>query len=220
MGQSAFSSDLSATSFDTSLADVDEGWIEYCSDMAYAWEDDVISGTTDASLVYTFDVEEDLHISGTPTVTVKASADQPTGILSAMLVDLAPEGGMEAVMLEQYSEAVATQTVTAGGVWQGGGLAAKDLEQFALTQTDRKIITRGWMDIQNRTSIYNVDVVEPGQVYTFQLELQPMDYTVEAGHKLALVLYSVDPEVTYWPETVTSFTVDNTGTFVTIPVQQ
>ena len=217
-GQTAFSSDLSATSFDTSLADVDEGWIEYCSDMAYAWENDVIFGTTDASVVRTFDVEEDLHINGTPVVTVRASADQPTGILSAMLVDLAPEGGMEAVMLERYSEGVATRTVTEGGVWQGGGLAAKDLEQFALTSTDHKIITRGWMDIQNRTSIYNVDVVEPGQAYTFRLELQPMDYTVEAGHRLALVLYSVDPEVTYWPETVTSFTVDCSGTSVTIPV--
>lgn len=219
-GQDAFTSDLSVTSFDTSLADVDEGWIEYCSDMAYAWEDDVISGTTGASAVYTFDVDQDLHISGTPTVTVKASADQPTGILSAMLVDLAPDGGMKAVMLEQYGEGVATETVEPGAVWQGGGLAAKDLEQFALTQTDSKIITRGWMDIQNRTSIYNVDVVEPGQFYTFQLELQPMDYTVEAGHQLALVLYSVDPEVTYWPDTVTSFTVDNTGTYVTIPVQK
>ena len=47
-----------------------------------------------------------------------------------------------------------------------------------------------------------------------------MDYTVKAGHKLALVLYSVDPEVTYWPEAVTNFTVDNTGTYVTIPVRQ
>ena len=89
-----------------------------------------------------------------PTVTVKASADQPTGILSAMLVDLAPDGGMQAVMLEQYGEGVATETVEPGAVWQGGGLAAKDLEQFALTQTDSKIITRGWMDIQNRTSFY------------------------------------------------------------------
>ena len=137
-----------------------------------------------------------------------------------MLVDLAPDGGMKAVMLEQYGEGVATETVEPGAVWQGGGLAAKDLEQFALPQTDSKIITRGWMDIQNRTSIYNVDVVEPGEFYTFQLELQPMDYTVEAGHQLALVLYSVDPEVTYWPDTVTNFTVDNTGTYVTIPVQK
>ena len=219
-GQGSFTSDLSVTSFDTSLADVDEGWIEYCSDMAYAWENDVISGSTDASAVYTFDAEEDLHISGTPVVIVRASADQPTGILSAMLVDLAPDGGMDAVMLEQYGEGVATETVEAGAVWQGGGLAARDLEQFALTRTDHKIITRGWMDIQNRTSVYNVDVVEPGQFYTFQLELQPMDYTVEAGHQLALVLYSTDPEVTYWPGAVTNFTVDNSGTFVTIPVQR
>ena len=135
------------------------------------------------------------------------------------LVDLAPEGGMEAVMLEQYGEGVATETVEANGLWYGGGLAAKDLTQFSMTSTDNKIVTRGWMDIQNRTSIYRVDMVEPGMFYAFTLELQPMDYTVKAGHKLALVLYSVDPEVTYWPEAVTNFTVDNTGTYVTIPVR-
>ena len=44
------------------------------------------------------------------------------------------------------------------------------------------------------------------------------DYTVQAGHKLVLVLYSTDAEVTYWPETVTNFTVDNTKTSVTLPV--
>lgn len=122
-------------------------------------------------------------------------------------------------MLEQYGEGVATETVEANGLWYGGGLAAKDLTQFSMTSTDNKIVTRGWMDIQNRTSIYRVDMVEPGMFYAFTLELQPMDYTVKAGHKLALVLYSVDPEVTYWPEAVTNFTVDNTGTYVTIPVR-
>lgn len=216
-GRKTFTSDLSVTRFDTSLADTGDGWIEYCTDMAYAWEDDVISGSTGASAVYTFDLAEDLHINGTPTVTVQASADRATGILSAMLVDVAPEGGMKAVMLEQYGEAVTADTLQPGAVWQGGGLAAKDLQQFALTQTDHKIITRGWMDIQNRTSIYNVDTVTPGEFYTFTLELQPMDYTVEAGHQLALVLYSTDPEVTYWPADVTNFTVDGSGTSVTIP---
>ena len=217
-GENTFTSDLSVTHFDTSLADVDEGWIEYCTDMAYQWEADVISGELGASAVYLFDVEDDLHISGTPTVTVRASTDQPTGILSAMLVDIAPDGGMEAAMLEPYGEGVPTEVVEVGALWQGGGLAAKDLQQFTMTQTEQKIITRGWMDIQNRTSIYNVDVVEPGTFYDFTLELQPMDYTVAAGHQLALVLYSVDPEVTYWPETVTNFRVDNTGTSVTLPI--
>ena len=133
-----------------------------------------------------------------------------------MLVDIAPDG-MEAVVLEQYGEGVATEVVKAGGLEYGAGLANLDLLQFAKTKVDNKIITRGWMDIQNRTSIYNVDKVEPGEYYDYTIELQPMDYTVEAGHKLALVLYSVDPEVTYWPEKVTNFTVDNSGTYVEIP---
>ena len=80
-------------------------------------------------------------------------------------------------------------------------------------------ITRGWMDICNRTSAAKTEAVTPGQYYTYTLELQPMDYTVKAGHKLALVLYSTDVEVTYWPAAVTNFTVDNSGTSVTIPTR-
>lgn len=218
-GERTFTSDLSVTSFDTTLADTeDNGWMEYCTDMVYAWEQEMLSGETGASAVYRFDMEEDAHISGTATVTVKAAADRPTGILSAMLVDFAPEGGMDAVMLEQYGEGVPVETAAEGGLWMGGGLPAQDLLQFSTTHTDAKIVTRGWMDIQNRSSIYNVDVVEPGESYTFTLELQPIDYVVKAGHQLGLVLYSVDPEVTYWPADVTNFTVDNAGTSVKIPV--
>lgn len=218
-GESKFSSDLSLTSFDTTKADVDEGWIEYCTDMAYAWEADMLRGDTGASAVYRLDVKEDTHISGTVRVAVTAAADRPTGILSAMLVDIAPQGGMEAVVLESYGESVPTKTLAEEGIWYGGGLAEKELLQFATTHVDNKVITRGWMDIQNRTSIYNVDTVKPGEYYTFTLELQPMDYVVKAGHQLGLVLYSADPLVTYWPKDVTTFTVDNAATVVTIPVQ-
>ena len=76
--------------------------------MVYAWEQEIIQGSTKASAVYTFDIAEALHISGTPTVTVKAAADESTGILSAMLVDIAPEG-MNAVVLGAYSEGVETE---------------------------------------------------------------------------------------------------------------
>lgn len=217
-GTSTFTSDLSKAGFDTSNADVDEGWIEYCSDMSYNWEKNVISGTTEASAVYTFDVTEDMHILGTPSVTVKASADSSNGILSAMIVDIA-EYGMEAQMLTPYTEAVDTVTINEKSIWQGGGLAALDSLGFVKTNVTEKIITRGWMDICNRTSIEKMDKVTPGQYYTYKINLQPMDYTVKAGHKLALVIYSVDPEVTYWPEAVTNFTVDNSGTSVAIPVK-
>ena len=217
-GQSSFSSDLSLTSFDTSLADVDDGWIEYCTDMAYAWEDEMLAGDTGASAVYRFDVDQDVHLRGTATVSVKASADRATGILSAMLVDFAPDGGMEAVLLEAYGEGVTTHTVSEGGLWYGGGLPYKDLTQYDTVSTGAKVVTRGWMDIQNRTSIYNVDTVTPGEAYTFTLELQPMDYVVKAGHQLGLVLYSTDPVVTYWPKEITTFTVDNAATVLNIPV--
>ena len=135
-----------------------------------------------------------------------------------MLVDVAPEG-MEAVVLEPYTEAVPTAVVAEGALEYGSSLENKDILQFSTTDVNWKIITRGWMDIQNRSSIYNVDVVEPGTYYDFTLELQPTDYIVAAGHKLAVVLYSVDPEVTYWPEEITNYTAACSASSLSFPTR-
>ncbi|MCR4722928.1 MAG: hypothetical protein K5629_04055 [Eubacteriales bacterium] len=215
-GTKTFVSDPSKAGYNVSFKDKMEGPM-YLGDEVYEWEEAIKSGSTEASVVYTFDVNEDMHISGSPVVTVKASSDTPTGILSGMLVDIAPDG-MEAVLREKHTEQIPVHVVTLAGLVQGGALPDKDTTQFTKTRTKDKIVTRGWMDIQNRTSIYNTDVVKPGEFYEFQLKMQPEDYTVAAGHKLALVLYSVDVEITLRPALTTTFTVDGAGTSVTIPV--
>lgn len=212
-GTSEFTSDL------TDVFDISIEWNEYASDNLYYWQNSVageIGNDAIRAQFVTAPLEEDMKISGTVMVNIEAKVDHPTGILSAMLVDYGP--GMNAIDLEKYTERVPTEIVKEAGLYQGGGLEPLDLIQFKMTPMDHKIITRGWMDIQNRNSIYNVDTITPGQYYNFVLDLQPMNYTVKAGHKLALIIYSIDVPFTYWPAQVTNFTINHSGTSVNIPV--
>jgi hypothetical protein len=55
------------------------------------------------------------------------------------------------------------------------------------------VISRGWVDPQNRTSLYVDDPVTPGEFYQISWTLDPKDYTITAGSRLALVVLSTDP---------------------------
>lgn len=153
---------------------------------------------------------KDITISGTIDLTLKAALDKPTGIISAMLVDYGTE----------YRSTIETEVVTPNGIIYGGNAGQDDIVNFVIesTPSDYKIISRGWMDAQNHLGIHKADPLTPGTYYTFNLNMEPMHYTVKAGHKLGLILYSTDAEYTMRPLTVTNFTVDPTGTFIEVPV--
>lgn len=155
-------------------------------------------------------VTKDTQISGTINASIKAALDKQTGILSAMLVDY----GLE------YRPTIATEVVVPEGIIYGGNAGSDDIVTFVMEneKSDYKIISRGWMDVQNRIANYRVDSIVPGEEYVFNLDMQPMNYTVKAGHRIGLIIYSTDAEYTMRPLSVTNFTVDTDETFVEIPV--
>lgn len=153
---------------------------------------------------------EDLRISGTTKVSITASLNQPTGILSAMLVDYGTE----------YRSTIDTEVVVPNGIIYGGNAGSDDIVDFIIedTPSDYKVITRGWMDAQNRIANYRVDPITPGTEYTFTFEMEPMDYTLKAGHQLGLIIYSTDAQYTMRPLTITNFDVNTSKTNVEIPI--
>jgi hypothetical protein len=104
----------------------------------------------------------------------------------------------------------------------GGGLENFDLVEYAQTKATYKIIAKGWMDLYNPTAGYDsasaarADRVEleAGKYYDYTLYLQPNLYTVQAGHRLALVIFTDTRSAS---ETYT-ITIDNTATYADIPV--
>ena len=80
------------------------------------------------------------------------------------------------------------------------------------------LITRGWADPQNETSLRESTPLTPGEFRTLTFELQPDDQIIPAGQRIGLMIFSSDPEFTLWPEPGTELQVDLAGTSITLPV--
>jgi X-Pro dipeptidyl-peptidase len=91
------------------------------------------------------------------------------------------------------------------------------LIQYAANGT-ATIITRGWANPQNRTSLTEKVAVVPGTFYKMQFELQPHDYVFPAGSRIGLMLLSSDNLFTLQPPPGAVLTLDTVFSGLTLPV--
>ncbi|MBB6450144.1 X-Pro dipeptidyl-peptidase [Geomicrobium halophilum] len=117
---------------------------------------------------------EEVRLSGTPEVKIKASIDRPAANLTALLVD--------------YSG------------------------------SSPEIVSRGWMDPQNRHSVEQSESIVPGQDYTFEWDMQPKDHVFQPGHQIGIVIMASDHEYTIRPPAGTEITVAPGNSEVTLPI--
>ena len=80
------------------------------------------------------------------------------------------------------------------------------------------LITRGWADPQNHSSITKSEPLVPNQFYDVSFSLQPDDQIIAAGEKIGLMIFCSDPEFTLQPEAGTELTVDLNGTLLELPI--
>lgn len=80
------------------------------------------------------------------------------------------------------------------------------------------IITRGWADPQNHSSITKSEPLEPGKFYNVSFELNPDDQIIKKGQKIGLMIFSSDKEFTLHPEPGTELTIDLENTTLNLPV--
>ena len=179
---------------------------------AQNWQDKFTAGSTGGSVMYTQTVEKDTTIKGTVAVNFSALAkntdDNGTPIeerdalmVSAMLVDIAPEGETFPAFNTSGSYVPKT-TLAEGGAWMGGGLPNYDLKELNASDVTYKIISRGWMNLCNPDAGFDsrtadTRVALDGKTYhDYTIYLQSTVYEVEAGHTLALVIYAHEPGMT------------------------
>ena len=124
-------------------------------------------------------LKDDLHLSGRPEITIRASSNKPAVNLSVWLVSLPWREGRRP---------------------RGG------------------VITRGWADLQNHTSLTESEPLEPGQFYEMTFELEPDDQIIPKGQQIGLMIFSSDRDFTLHPRPGTLLTVDVDQTTLTLPV--
>ncbi len=151
--------------------------------------------------------------------------DRDALMVSAMLVDIAPEGTTFPAFNTQGS--YVPKNITEGGVWMGGGLANYDYAELQTTDVTYKIIARGWMDLCNPNAGYdsasatvdNKISLKAGENHDYTLYLQPNLYTVKEGHKLALVIYTYEQGKATYTQNY-QITLDNGSVNAVIPVNE
>ena len=138
-------------------------------------------------------------------------------MMSAMLVDVSDEA------FQSYTTSV-TENKTGAVNWVGSGAKDYDVIEFKPTTSKYKIIARGWIDLANpgagfsSASAANEIELEDGTYNNYTVYLQPNYYTVKAGHKLALVVYTYEPGKASYSENY-GITIDNAALSAVIPVQ-
>ena len=80
------------------------------------------------------------------------------------------------------------------------------------------MITRGWMDVQNRWEPSRSTPIRQGREYDFTFDLQPDDYVVPAGHRIGLVVVSTDHDYTIRPLPGTRLTLAPGRSELRLPV--
>ena len=80
------------------------------------------------------------------------------------------------------------------------------------------MVTRGWLDPQNRFSVSRSFPIRRGREYGFRWDLQPDDYLFRAGHRIGLVVVSTDHDYTIRPAPGTRLTLDPAHSRISLPV--
>jgi len=80
------------------------------------------------------------------------------------------------------------------------------------------IITRGWADPQNHSSLTTSEPLAPGKFYEMSFNLMPDDQIIPKGQQIGLMIFSSDKEFTVWPNPGTELTVDLKETNITLPI--
>jgi X-Pro dipeptidyl-peptidase len=167
------------------------------------------------SLVYaTEELDEDVRLSGSVRISVRAAMEGPSPFLTAVLVDLGtaerPTGRLryDRDDLICYGESVPGDT---GCIPTG---------HHVTEVADHGIVARGWLDARNRSSLEEQRPVVAGRYQRYQWDLQPGDHVFPAGHRIGVMVVSTDHDHTLRYPAGTEVSVDTNSAHVTLPVAE
>lgn len=155
-------------------------------------------------------VTEDLHINGRVKLNLRLKSSTNKGLLSAQLLELGQKK-----YLQPYPGVISARTLDNGRYHMLDHLCELPFKENA-----QRVITKGYMNLQNCHDLLTVEEIKPEEWIEFQFELQPTIYKLKEGDTVRLVLYTTDFEITVRDNTDYHLTVDLAQSSLEIPFQK
>lgn len=152
-------------------------------------------------------LEKDLFLNGPVKLNLRLKSSTDKGLISAQLLDVG-----QAKRLLPLPSVLAPKAMDNGRFY-----TLEHLMELPFKETPHRVITKGFLNLQNRTDLLTVEEVTPDQWMEISFELQPTIYKMAAGDTLRLVLYTTDFEHTIRDNTDYHLTIDLEKSSLDIP---
>ena len=143
-------------------------------------------------------IEEDLHLNGKARLHLRLHSSTNKGLLSAQLLELGSKK-----YLQPYPAVLSVRTLDNGRYHM-----LDNLTELPFKEAGQRVISKGYLNLQNRHDLLEVEAVTPGEWMEVDFDLQPTIYKLEKGATLRLVLYTTDFEITVRDQTDYQLTID------------
>lgn len=143
-------------------------------------------------------IEEDLHLNGKARLHLRLHSSTNKGLLSAQLLELGSKK-----YLQPYPAVLSVRTLDNGRYHM-----LDNLTELPFKEAGQRVISKGYLNLQNRHDLLEVEAVTQGEWMEFDFDLQPTIYKLEKGATLRLVLYTTDFEITVRDQTDYQLTID------------
>ena len=143
-------------------------------------------------------IEEDLHLNGKARLHLRLHSSTNKGLLSAQLLELGSKK-----YLQPCPAVLSVRTLDNGRYHM-----LDNLTELPFKEAGQRVISKGYLNLQNRHDLLEVEAVTPGEWMEFDFDLQPTIYKLEKGATLRLVLYTTDFEITVRDQTDYQLTID------------
>ena len=143
-------------------------------------------------------LEDDLFINGPVRLNLRLKSSTNKGLISAQLLDYGSTKRLTPI----------PSPIEPRAMDNGRYYMLDNLMELPFADTPHRVITKGFLNLQNRTDLLTVEEVNPNQWMELSFELQPTIYKMAKGAKLRLVLYTTDFEHTVRDKTDYKLTID------------
>ena len=156
----------------------------YASDFKQ-FKSDLFLGKANATII-DIHMPENLRINGQIVLTLNIKLNDNKGILSAQILDFGNKK-----RFTDTSRLLASKVID-----RGRNFMLDDLRELSLVDSPYQVVTKGFMNLQNREKLTEINSVIPDEWMRVEMRLQPTIYEFEANDTLRLVIYSTDFEHT------------------------